>query len=219
MHIGNHSNSCLGKELSPSIVVFLDVLGTKEAYTAKRDDHKQLDEILRKYEFWIRRVGDYAVSGVGRQCTISSFSDCIFLSRPWCTNDECIDHILGWCFFVSGFAQAEAARLQLMVRGGIGIGSFSKNRYGVGGESIVEAFIGESVVAKNPVIVLSSKANRYLNAYRKANRFFYEGGRYFVNFSTYLDEENIRQEIRQYVDLMRSEADETKYRWFVERNF
>jgi len=177
-----HSLSCRQRELSPSLVVFFDLMGTSELFLGSTTS--ELKEASSSYNHWAKQVIDYAGRGTPSSFPVFSFSDCIYLSYPWCRNEKCTIGRLKWLFFLSGYAQFSAIQYGFVLRGGAARGSLASSKTGIGGPAVVEAYIQESKIAKFPRTSLSSEAQT--GARKLPELYNYANGVCWPSFGEYL---------------------------------
>lgn len=165
-----YSNSEGGPELKRSVVVFLDVLGFREMHRATSKDPKAAQEILTRLraaldesEEMLRDKPDPKYH-FPVQWSTKGFTDNIVIGHPIHDDGE---HELGWTMTRIGYFQLQMIQHGFFVRGAVSVGNVYIDEDIAFGDGLIDAYEGESKLARDARVVLTSSAVSYIRRHLK----------------------------------------------------
>lgn len=165
----------------PRVLSFVDILGFKDTIRGWLRDPEVATAVESAWKAAVRWVGGRRSLNQPRlkDWRLRVFSDCACISQP--------DTDLGILNLLEGtaFFQREMITAGFLVRGGISIGRHHETTYSMLSEALLDAHELESTQAKTPRVLLSK---RLLNRIDK------------------IDDDDVRQEIKEYVTIDTDDA-------------
>ena len=157
MSIHDKDNIRLKESMRESCVAFLDILGFKEMIKNDIDRVIFLSRFLKAFKnFYFRSPTNFEINKSSLP-KATMFSDSIILSAE-------IDKYFDFYNFAYAIAELQATLLKenIVLRGGIEVGSLYHNAPFVFGEGLLNAYYLESKIAKYPRIVIGNGVLREL---------------------------------------------------------
>jgi hypothetical protein len=151
----------------PSVVVWLDILGFLEMARAAHRDGTENEFLARSYAGlergrtqWLEQDESYSKD----EYALKSFTDNIVIG--WPISDDAETELGGAFRAVAGF-QFEMINAGFFIRGAISVGDVYVDDIAVVGGGLIEAYEGESTLARDPRIVLTSSATKAVEQHLK----------------------------------------------------
>jgi hypothetical protein len=163
--------------LRPSVFVFMDILGYQEMIRQSELDGNEQETLrnLHKVLGQARVVLDESYVSHTLKCfvdkdsfALKAFTDNIVIGWPI---DSDAEPEFGSAFSKLAMFQFEMAMNGFFIRGGLSVGPAYVDEISVFGSALTEAYLGESTLARDPRIVLTSSAvevaKKHLKYYSK----------------------------------------------------
>jgi len=155
-----------GPTLRESVVCFLDVLGYREFFGEDISFESQ-GETLRQFHQAIKSASEWmdwwkepeATTPVQQPFVLKSFTDNIVIAWPIDRDGE---HELGTIIDHVADFQVTMSTRGFFVRGAVAVGPCYVDDLGVFGSGVLEAYRGESVLARDPRVVIMPSARAYI---------------------------------------------------------
>ena len=173
------------KELNPVYFAFIDVLGFQKAFDdmrlSKNDKTIKTYSNVFKYYFALMNSAQFMKNDC---CYAGQTSDSLYF---YTTRSDFLWQFIKIISYFSLFAMSQ----NVFFRGGIAKGSlFVNQQYQYFGDSVINAYLLESKIAKNPVIYLDEKTfNDISHENEKENLITESGKRHYINPFYYIDKE------------------------------
>jgi hypothetical protein len=169
---------------------FIDVLGFKKAFDDNRytkngaKDDKFVDKFKRVFRYYFSLMNSTNFVKHGKSlCYAGQTSDSLYFYT------EREDILIEFLKIFSHF-NAYAMTQDVFFRGGIAKGSlFCKQDYQFYGDSVIYAYLLESEISKNPIIVIDENTYNALTASSECDKLVGKksGGRYYIKPFAYLE--------------------------------
>lgn len=162
---------------------FIDVLGFKKAFDDNREDSKVKDiEFAKKfrevfeYYFELMNASNLISDDKKTGCYAGQTSDSLYFYSP--REDLLVEYIKIFLHF-NLYAMSE----DVFFRGGIAEGNlFIKDPYQFYGESVIYAYLLESVVSRYPIIVIDENTHEAIKHFPESDSIIKtQSGRFYLN--------------------------------------
>ena len=160
-------------ELLNSVFAFVDILGYKELIGETQRPTEQQNLLIRLHNAlsssrrWLNG-GDLPETlryfSEKDRFVLRAFTDNIAIGWPILSDGE---NELGTAFEDLAFFQLEMVNAGFFVRGAISVGSLYLDEFVVFGNALMEAYKGETSLARDPRIVLTKSARQYVSKHLK----------------------------------------------------
>jgi hypothetical protein len=144
----------------PSVVVWLDILGFREMARVAHHNGTENEFLARLYTAleqgrnqWLEQDESYSED----EYALKAFTDNIVIG--WPISDDAEMELGGAFRAVAGF-QFEMINAGFFIRGAISVGNVYVDDIAVVGGGLIEAYEGESTLARDPRIILTSSASK-----------------------------------------------------------